>query len=782
MRTWNRDLGEASRGSRGRWDRISGRFRFRTYAAESALLVAVAVATLWLPKPVPAGIYGIGLVAGAALALQGIAMILVYRINRIINFAQASYGLAAAMMFSTLVQYRSLLRWIEPICPSDCLTNPTAIKIGYWVSLALTLGFVMLLGWLTQVLVVRRMATAPPLLLTVATIFVGFFVVAIASLLSSTLVPSELQERGGPPPGAVPAEPPWDFALRWGGATFHAVDLLTVVVTLTALVGLFIYLRWSATGNAIRASADNPDRAETLGINVQRVTARAWVIAAAIAGAGGLLVAMSQGAAAAFGNSSIEVRILAIAIVAHLTSFPLVVLAGIVMGIVQQAMQWSFGSTLLLDGSLFILMAIVLLARSRKRGRSDSAREAEWRSATEIRPIPRELRSVPPVKKWTRIAIGVIALVLLSFPWLMSPSNTNLAAAVLTYAMIGLSLLVLTGWAGQISLGQVAFAAIGAYVAAVLHLPFLLALPVGGLAGAGVALVVGVPALRLRGLNLAVITLAFHQAVVAVGLNPSYLGRFLPESLARPSLLGMNFDDERVFYYFVLVAAAGVTIAVTGMRRTRTARALLATRDNEEAAQAFGINLTRARVGAFAVSGFIAAFAGVVLAYHQTGVQPAAFGVDLSRVIFLHSVIGGLGTVVGPLIGLAYYAIPLLFQLPLLMGVLMSGPGGLLLLLFSPGGLAQLFFDLRDAWLRRVARRFRIVVPSLVADIASDPKKERAPLAAKTRSVAGQAFVPSRYELPRQWAIGARSRDGSSKGHSFGDRTEPHPVPGGGGA
>lgn len=782
MRRSNRGRGEAGRGSSGRWDRIRGRLRGRTYAAETGLLVAVVVATLALPKPVPAGIYGIGLVAGAALALQGIALILVYRSNRIINFAQASYALAAATVFSTLVQYRTLLRWIEPICPSDCLTNPTAIKIAYWTSLALTLGFVMLLGWLTQVLVVRRLATAPPLLLTVATIFVGFFVAAIASLLSGVLVPSELRERGGPPAGAVPAEPPWDFSLRWGGATFHAVDLLTVGVTLAALVGLFVYLRRSATGNAIRAAADNADRAETLGINVQGVTARVWVIAAGLAGAGGLLVAMSQGAAAAFGNSSIEVRILAIAIIAHLTSFPLVVVAGIVLGIVQQAFQWSLGSTLLLDGSLFILMAVFLLGRSRKRQRSDSLREAEWRSATEVRPIPRELRALPPVRKWTRIGIGAVALLLLSFPWLMSPSKTNLAAAVMTYAMIGLSLLVLTGWAGQISLGQVAFAAIGAYAAAALQLPFLLALPVGGLAGAAAAFLIGIPALRLRGLHLAVITLAFHQAVVAIGLNPSYLGRFLPETLNRPSLLGMDFDDQRVFYYFVLVAAAVVTIAVTGMRRTRTARALLATRDNEEAAQAFGINLIRARVGAFAVSGFIAAFAGVVLAYHQTGVQPAAFGVDLSRLIFLHSVIGGLGTVVGPLIGLAYYAIPLFFQPPLLLGVLLSGPGGLLLLLFSPGGIAQLLFDLRDGWLRRLARRYRILVPSLVADVATDPKNERAPLAPKTRAGGGLAFVPSRYELAGQWAIGTRTTEGPPAVHAFGDHTEPQPVPGGGGA
>lgn len=723
------------------------------YRAELLLLPLLVGATFLLPKSVPAGIYGIGIVSGSVLALQGIALVLVYRSNRIINFAQASYAFAGALLFSSLVQYRSLLRLIEPVCPSNCVNNPLAVRINYGFSLALSLGFVMLLGWLTYVLVVRRFADAPRLLLTVATIFVGYAVVGLTSQLTQQLVPSEFREAGAPPPGAVPAQLPFDFVVDFGGASFHAVDFLTIAAALGALVWLFLYLRRSATGNVIRAAADNPDRAATLGVNVGRVTGRVWLIAAGLAGAAGVLVAMSQGAAAALGNPSTEVQILAIAVVARMVSIPLVTFAGLVLGVVQQSLQWSVGSTLALDASLFIVIGALLLMQSRRMNRAERAEVAQWRAAREIRPIPRELRSLAVVRKWVRVSAVISAIVLLSFPWLMSPTNINLAAAVMIYAMIGLSLLVLTGWAGQISLGQVAFAAIGAYVAAISGFPFPLALLIGGLAGAAAAFAIGIPALRLRGLHLAVITLAFHQAVVAVGLNPTYLGRYLPEKLNRPSLLGMSFDDQRVFYYFTLVAVVGVVLAVMGMRRSRTARVLLATRDNEQAAQAFGISLTRARVGAFAVSGFIAAFAGVMLAYHQTGVEGAAFGVGLSRTIFLHTVIGGLGTILGPLIGFVYYALPLFFSLPVLLALLLSGPGGLLLLLFSPGGLAQLFFGARDNWLRRIARRNRIVVPSLVADVAVVGDEERVRLAPKTRPGGGTVFVPVRYQLPAQWAI-----------------------------
>lgn len=718
-----------------------------------ALALATVAAAAFIGSA-PLGIYGIGIVRGSVLALSGLALVLVYRSNRIINFAQAAYGLSAAMLFSSLVQHRTLLRLIEPLCVSDCVNDPVAVQVNYWLALVLSMAVAVAFGWLTHLVVVRRFASAPRLLLTVATIFVGYLVVGLTSEVVQRLVPEDVRERGGPPPGTEPAHLPFDFVVRIGGVNFHAVEFLTVAVALGALAWLIVYLRRSATGNAIRAASENPDRAATLGVNVAGVTARVWVIAAGLAGAAGILGAMSQGTAGAAGGPGTEIRILAVAVIARMVSLPLVAAAALALGLLEQSMQWTFGSPDLFDGSLFALIAILLLFQSRAGGREIQLEE--WRAAKEVRPTPRELRALPVVRSWARTGGGICALLLLGAPWALSPARTNLAAVVMIYAMIGLSLLVLTGWAGQISLGQVAFAAIGAYVAAVSHLPFVVAMLAGGLAGAVAALVTGIPALRLRGLHLAVITLAFHQAVVAVGLNPKYLGRYLPEGLERPSLLGMHLDDQRVFYYVTLAIAIAVVLAVLGMRRSRTARALIAARDNEQAAQAFGIGLTRARVGAFAVAGFIAAFAGALLAYHQNGVQGAAFGVGLSRTIFLHAVIGGLGTVAGPLIGLVYYGLPLLVQTPGLIALMLSGPGGLLLLLYTPGGLAQILFDARDAWLRRVARRNRIPVPSVLADAREAAAGERVTLAPKTRPGGGLVFVPSRYRLPSQWAIGER--------------------------
>lgn len=715
--------------------------------ALSALLLSIVV----LPETIPLGVIGLGTVSGSLLALQGVALVLVYRSNRIINFSQAALASSAAILFTTLVQHRSLLRLVEPVCAGDCFNDPIAIQVSYWLSLLLTMAFVVLLGWLTYVLVIRRFAAAPRLVLTVATIFVGFTVLGVTGQIASLLIPAEAKQDGESPV-PEPATLPFDVTREIGPVTFQAVDFLTVVVVAGAVLGLFLYLRGSAMGTAIRAASENPDRAETLGVNVNSVTARVWVLAAGLAGIAGVLAAMAQGATGLASGPGAEVRILAVAVVARLMSLPLALAAGIVLGVLEQSLLWALGSSVVLDGGLFLLIGGLLLLQSGRLSRAEQSLSGEWRAAREIRPVPAELKSVPIVRSWTRWLITSGVVVLLGLPWLTSPAQTDLISAIMTYAIIGLSLLVLTGWTGQISLGQVAFAAIGAYVVAVSGLPFLLALPAGALVGGVAALLVGIPALRLRGLHLAVLTLAFHQAVVTVGLSPAYLGAFLPQQLERPSLLGMSGDDQRVFYYLCLAVTLGVTLAVLGMRRSHTARGLIAARDNEQLAQSFGINLTRARVGAFAISGAISALAGGLLAYQQQGVPAAAFGVPLSRTIFLYAIIGGLGSVAGPIIGFVYYAVPLLLTLPGLVLLLLAGPAGLLLLLLAPGGIGQLLFDARDNWLRKVARRQRIRVPSLLADTAAE-EEEPAPLAPKARPGGGTAFVPIRYHLPAQWAV-----------------------------
>jgi branched-chain amino acid transport system permease protein len=334
------------------------------------------------------------------------------------------------------------------------------------------------------------------------------------------------------------------------------------------------------------------------------------------------------------------------------------------------------------------------------------------------------------------------------------------------FGMVVLSLLILTGWAGQISLGQFAFAAIGGYTAAIVPLPLLLRLILAGLAGAAAALVVGLPALRMRGLHLAITTLAFALATSAFLLNPNYLGRALPSALERPTLLGFDLEDQRTFYYLSLGILVLVVIAVAGLRRSRTARALIAARDNEEAAQSFGINLIASRLVAFAISGFIAALAGALFAFHQHGVQAIAFAPEVSVRMFLIAAIGGLGSISAPLIGVVlFHGVLTLISTNPVVGFLATGGGGLILLLLAPGGLGQMIFDARDTILRSIARRQRIIVPSLLADVKVDTGvfREKHPIAPKVRPGGGTAFVPKRYEVADQWALSGKGEEPDSE-------------------
>jgi branched-chain amino acid transport system permease protein len=532
---------------------------------------------------------------------------------------------------------------------------------------------------------------------------------------------------------------------------------MVVLVTVAAVVGLAVYLSRSSSGTAIRAASENPARVATLGIDAAKVVSRVWVTAGLLGGAAGVLIAMQTGVSDTGGSPlavTLLVRILAVVVIARLVNLPMAVGAAVAIGIAEDAGRWAFGSTAVLDGSLLLIIGVTLLLQRTGASRAEVEQAAAWQADREIRPIPRELRRLPTVSKWVRRGAAAGIVVVLGLPWVMSAAQTDGLIDTLAFAMVGLSLLVLTGWAGQISLGQIALAACGAYVAVWTGAPFLLALFVGAAAGAAVAALVGIPALRLHGLNLAIISLAFAVSTSSFVLDRHYLGKNLPPRINRPLLLGLNLEDERVYYYFTLLVLALVVLAVLGMRRSRTARAYIALRDNEQAAQSFGITAARAKLSAFAMSGAVAGLAGTLLAYADGAVDPSRFSPDVGIAHFLATVIGGFGAIAGPLLGAVYFGV-----LPMI-GALGSritdfgGIGGLVLLLAFGGGLSQVVFRVRDNLLRRVAHRHGIVVPSLVADVRTEGRVEKAPIAPKRRSSGGTAFIPFRYRLAKQWAFG----------------------------
>jgi branched-chain amino acid transport system permease protein len=355
----------------------------------------------------------------------------------------------------------------------------------------------------------------------------------------------------------------------------------------------------------------------------------------------------------------------------------------------------------------------------------------------------------------------VLVVIVLGFPLVMSPSQVNLGSLVLIDGIVVISLVMLTGWGGQVSLGQYALVGVGALIGGIcigkLHLPFLLALLAGASAGAVVAMVLGLTALRIRGLYLAVTTLAFAVVTRTIILDRSHLGKYAPRSVGRPVILFIKTDDNRAYYYVCLVALALAVFAATGLRKSRTGRVLIGMRDNERAAQSYGVNLVRTRLLTFALSGFMASAAGVLFVAHEHALDAASFGPEASVQIFLTAVIGGLGSVQGALLGALYFAV-VNFTIKGDIGRLFASAFGVLIVLYAfPGGLGSMAYAARDAVLRRIAIRRRIWVPSLLADYAAAAGvADRAPLTPKAEAEP----TPAQYRQPSRIRTTGASQSG----------------------
>jgi branched-chain amino acid transport system permease protein len=478
--------------------------------------------------------------------------------------------------------------------------------------------------------------------------------------------------------------------------------------------------------------AESRDRASLLGIDVARTQTIVWVITSVLASAAMILRAGIYGlpVGSAFGPS-ILLRALAAAVIGRMEKLPTIFVASLALGVVESSIVFASDNGKLVDPILFVVVLGALLLQRRSNGaRVSEDEQSSWQASRQVRPVPAELASLPEIVWGRRIATAVGVLVLFGLPLILNEGQINLAAVVLILAMVGVSLVVLTGWAGQVSLGQVAFMGIGAAVGGYLSLrgwDIAIAVPVAGMAGALGAMVIGLPALRVRGLYLAVVTLAFALATSSYFLDADFI-HWVPDTsdrIARPFLFGrISLVSEARMYVFVVVVFLICVWAVHGLRNSRSGRVLIGVRENPRAAQAFGVNTTTAKLMAFAIAGFIAAVAGAVFVHHQTALGNSAYTVQESRDAFIMVVIGGLGSVPGALLGAVfiqgseYFRSSFPQSIQPVLGFLTSGVGLMVVLLFLPGGFSQLYYAQRDRILKFVAQRRGIHVPSLIADSA----------------------------------------------------------------
>jgi branched-chain amino acid transport system permease protein len=383
------------------------------------------------------------------------------------------------------------------------------------------------------------------------------------------------------------------------------------------------------------------------------------------------------------------------------------------------------------------VILVALVAQRRSRSRAVDANASSWQTISVFRPIPLELRSLPEVQRMRTILFVLAAALAIGLPYVVSDSTVTGLQLLPIAGLIAVSLVILTGWAGQISLGQYGLVGIGAAAAGGLigrhNIDFFAAMAIGIAAGAITAVIIGLPAVRMHGLYLAVTTLAFGYAMQYYVLNSHYwIGRhLLPNTLAasivRPMLYGkFDLENERAFYFLCLGFLVLGLLAAASFRRQHSGRMLIALRDNQRAASSYAIAPVKARLSAFAISGGFAGCAGVLSAYKEHQVIAGSYDVFSAIALFLAAAVGGLGSLTFAVLSVIAFQATVLWgpmawhhlgtTFSAIVPLLITGPLLILNLYINPGGLAGWAFGKRDEWLRRLAAKHKILVPSLVAD------------------------------------------------------------------
>ncbi len=636
----------------------------------AAGVVVYVLAHLLLPNGAPPFIVLLGVVMGSITALLAMGLILIYRTNRIINFAYGAMGSLGGAVSLNLFTQRG---------------------VNYFVAIAIGVAVGVGVGALIDILVIRRFANASRLVLTVATIG-----------LAQVLGVIELLGPGGGLVGGV-TTPLSDLTMTIGTYTFNGNHALIVAVIPVVIAGLAWFLLRTDAGVAVRAAAENGERALLLGIPVHRLSTIVWMAAGGIAALTFVLRTSVLGSQpSVMMGLTFLLPALAAAVVARMESLPVAFSAGLGLGLLEQLVWWNADARSLANVFFLVVILIALLARSEKLSRAFAGGDSSWSSAGAIRPLPGLIRAMRPVRL-AYLAGGALLLaaaILLPVVGDLTSSMLHSLGAMMIWGMVGVSLVVLTGWGGHISLGQFAFVGVGAVVTANLmvnlNADFFVALVAAGVAGAVIALLLGLPALRIKGLFLAVTTLAFAVAMDTYFLNQTYFAWMIPSNVERP-ILWQRFDmgSQLVVYYVILAFLVLTVLAAQGVRASRTGRVLIATRDNENAAQASAVPAMNAKLTAFMFSGAIAGIAGGLHVMLMRGIGVGSYGPGMSLDVFAMAVIGGIGSIGGALLGVFAIRAAELF-VGGMAAMAITGAGLLAILYLLPGGLGQAMTSVRD--------------------------------------------------------------------------------------
>jgi branched-chain amino acid transport system permease protein len=557
-----------------------------------------------------------GLFSGAAYAIAASGLVLTYSTTRVFNIAHGAFGMLLSFIF-----------W------------DFSVRQGMPTLLALFLVLLVVapaIGWFIARFVARDLGNASPssaLVVTVA-MLVGCIGVAgvVYPLESRVVLPFFADTR-------------FDV----GGANLTAHQLITILASVVVAAGLYALLTRTRIGTAMRASVDNPELLRLFGGKPDQVAALAWMIGISLAGLGGILLVSTVGLDY-FQLTLLVINAYAAATLGRLTSLPLTFVGAMVLGLVSSY----FPGYVHLEGTLsqlqnvlpalFLFVVVVALPQAQLRiGQVKGIVSA---------PLP----SLPRTVGWSAALLLFVALL----AGTLSEPNLLLVGKAAAFGIVMLSMVLLTGYGGHVSLAQLAFAGVGALTYAKLDEPNLYGLLVSVLVAAGVGALVALPVLRLTGLYLALATLAFASIMDKVVFQAEWAFGFnglLPAS--RLSVLGHSVSSTGGYAFLMTVFLVLIAWAVLVLRRGVVGRLLIASRDSAAACGTLGLDVRWFRVGLFALSAGLSGLGGALYAGLRQNIGAGDFIYFNSLLLLLFAVVAGVTSVTGAVLGgVALTALP----------------------------------------------------------------------------------------------------------------------------
>jgi ABC-type branched-subunit amino acid transport system ATPase component/branched-subunit amino acid ABC-type transport system permease component len=597
----------------------------------------------------------LGLGTGAVLAVMAQGIIVIHRGTGVLNLAHGVEAMLGAYL------YYHLSRTVE---------------MADHLAIALSILCVCLVGGLIHLVVMRPLAGASPLVRVVATL-------ASVMVIQSGVVLYFGSERKV----VLPYLP--NDVHTIGGVGIPLDRIVMMAVALALALGLGLSFHRTTLGLGVLAAAENPRAAAALGWSTNAIAALAWSLGSGLAALAGILVVPLSGLDSA-GMTDVLIGGLAAALVARFSSLWLATAGGLAIGMAQSILPQYISQQGVPEIVPFAVIVVVLVLRGAQLPGKSHGR-------LKLPELGPKAISSRRVAGWLVAATALV--------YALPVSWTNGLRISLIAALFILSVVVLTGYAGQLSLGQYALGGIAAYVSgrlvAATGAPFELAFVLGVLAAVVFGLLFALPALRTRGVDLAVVTLGLGLAIQKVVFeNADYTGGISGTSVGRTRILGIEVDalsEPRRYAMVALLALAVCGLGVSNLRRSPAGRRLVAVRANERAAAALGVNVTSAKLYAFGVSAAVAGVAGILMAFANRVIVYEFIGPLQSISVVTLGVLGGVGYVSSGVLGGQFWSGGIGASFGRLLGIddlgqwLILGTGVVVILLLvqDPNGMAS---------------------------------------------------------------------------------------------